>query len=59
VVICGPSSLVRAARWQTRNLGATDIHVDRFDIRGAIGPDLTDEVDELITAGRQRIRRSG
>lgn len=59
VVICGPSALVRAARWQTRNLGATDIHVDRFDIRGAIGPDLTDEVDELITAGRQRIRRSG
>lgn len=58
VVICGPNSLVRAARRQTAQLGATDIHVDRFDIRGAIGPDLTDEVDELIAAGRQRIRRS-
>ena len=48
VVLCGPNGLVADVRRATEGLGAPRAHIDRFDLRGAIGPDLTAEIDELV-----------
>ena len=54
VVLCGPNGLIADVRRATEGLGAPRAHVDRFDLRGAIGPDLTAEVDELVDWAKQR-----
>ena len=51
VVMCGPSSLVKAMHRAVRALGARHVHVEAFDIRTGIGPDLSRDVDRLL---RQR-----
>lgn len=48
VVMCGPGTLVRAMRREARALGARDIHVEDFDIRSGVGPDLSRELDEMV-----------
>jgi len=55
VVLCGPNGLVADVRRATEGLGAPRAHIDRFDLRGAIGPDLTAEVDELVDWARSRV----
>jgi len=52
VVMCGPHSLVRAMRQAVRDLGARHVHVEAFDIRSGIGPDLSRDVDRLLREWR-------
>ncbi len=48
VVMCGPTSLVKSMRGVTRELGARHIHVEGFDIRTGVGPDLSRDIDKLL-----------
>jgi predicted ferric reductase len=60
VAVCGPVGLIRAASDAARSLGATHIETEDFDIRQGFGPDLSQDVDNLITqfmAGRTDRRR--
>lgn len=41
VVMCGPASLVRDMTRAARRLGARRVHVEAFDFRGGLGPDLS------------------
>lgn len=55
VVMCGPDALVRDMTHVVKSLGARDVHVEAFDIRTGVGPDLSRDVDEMIgTAVRRR-----
>lgn len=55
VVMCGPDALIRDMTKAVRSLGAGHVHVEKFDIRTGIGPDLSREVDALVLSARQRI----
>ena len=55
VVMCGPDALIRDMTQAVRSLGARHVHVEKFDIRTGIGPDLSREVDALVLSARQRI----
>lgn len=57
VVMCGPDSLILQMRRGLRALGARHVHVEGFDIRTGVGPDLSAEWDELIDAASSKIRR--
>lgn len=48
VVMCGPTPLVRSMRRAVRSLGARHIHVEEFDMRSGVGPDLSREVEALV-----------
>ena len=48
VVMCGPTSLVKSMRGVIRELGARHIHVEGFDIRSGLGPDLSRDIDKLL-----------
>ena len=48
VVMCGPRTLLRSMSRAARECGASRIHIEEFDIRSGIGPDLTHEVDDII-----------
>ena len=48
VVMCGPTALVREMRTACHSLGARWIHVEGFDIRTGIGPDLSRHLDRLL-----------
>lgn len=48
VVMCGPTSLVRASTDALQRLGVKHVHVEGFDIRTGIGPDLSRQVDQLL-----------
>jgi predicted ferric reductase len=41
VVMCGPDGLVKSMRTVMRSLGVRHVHVEGFDIRTGIGPDLS------------------
>ncbi|MGA1572179.1 MAG: hypothetical protein ACO38E_09635, partial [Ilumatobacteraceae bacterium] len=56
VVMCGPHSLLRAMSTAARDCGASTIHVEEFDIRSGIAPDLTQEVDDIIDEVATRLR---
>lgn len=56
VVMCGPDALVRDLREACRGLGARHVHVEGFDIRTGVGPDLSRQVDSLL---RRVSARSG
>lgn len=47
VVMCGPPSLVRQMTTTVRRLGVHRVHVEEFDMRSGVGPDLSVEVNEL------------
>lgn len=58
VVMCGPDGLVKSMRTAVRGLGARHIHVEGFDIRTGIGPDLSRTVHNMMTSQmRTRIVR--
>ena len=48
VVMCGPAPLVRSMRRAVRSLGARHVHVEEFDMRSGVGPDLSREVEALV-----------
>lgn len=50
VVMCGPDALVRDMREACRALGAGVVHVEGFDIRTGIGPDLSRRIASLTGA---------
>lgn len=54
VVMCGPSSLVRQMTTVVRSLGAHRVHVEEFDMRSGVGPDVSQEVNELMRNLRTR-----
>jgi predicted ferric reductase len=47
VVLCGPEAMVRDMSNAARKLGARRVHVEGFDIRTGIGPDLSREIASL------------
>lgn len=57
VVMCGPDALVRDMSAAVRRLGAGRIHVEAFDIRTGVAPDLSREVDDIVDVVRARISR--
>jgi len=48
VAMCGPDSLVRQMMPALRAAGAGHAHVEGFDIRTGVGPDLSREVEQLL-----------
>ena len=54
IVMCGPDSLVKTMKSGLRSRGARHIHVEGFDIRSGIGPDLSRDLDDLV---RTQLRR--
>ena len=58
VVMCGPDALVRDMTKVVRNLGARNVHVEAFDIRTGVGPDLSREVDQVVEAMMEQRRAS-
>ncbi len=54
VALCGPAGLVRAVRQGTADLGARSIEVEDFDFRQGFGPELSREVDDLVTSVARR-----
>jgi predicted ferric reductase len=57
IVMCGSDSLVRDMTAAVRTLGAHHVHVEKFDIRTGIGPDLSREVEGLTQRLPWRISR--
>lgn len=53
VVMCGPDSLIRDMTRTVRRLGARRVHVEAFDIRTGVGPDLSREIDGGVRSLRQ------
>lgn len=49
VAVCGPNGLVAAAAAAARRLGAEEVETELFDIRGGIGPDLSETIEELLS----------
>ena len=55
VVMCGPDAMVRDMTRVVRALGTHHVHVEAFDIRTGVGPDLSREVEVATTSIRSRI----
>ncbi len=49
VALCGPAGLVRQFQRGTRALGARSIEVEDFDFRQGFGPELSRDIDDLVT----------
>ncbi len=56
VVMCGPDALVRDMTKVVRSLGARSVHVEAFDIRTGVGPDLSREVNQVVESVIERRR---
>ena len=56
VVMCGPHGLLRSVSQAARDCGASTIHVEEFDIRSGIAPDLTQEIDDVIDEVTSRLQ---
>jgi predicted ferric reductase len=54
-VMCGPSPLIRAIRPLLQSNGVSQVHVEAFDIRTGIGPDLSVDIELLVKQARQRV----
>ena len=48
IVMCGPDSLVKSMKSGLRRHGARHIHVEGFDIRSGVGPDMSRYFDDLV-----------
>ncbi len=48
VAACGPAGLIAAVERAARSLGAAAIEREDFDIRQGFGPDLSNDVEQLI-----------
>jgi predicted ferric reductase len=55
IVMCGPNSLVKSMRTGLRKYGARHLHVEGFDIRSGIGPDLSQYLDDVVCNKVSRI----
>lgn len=56
IVMCGPDSLVKSMKSGLRQHGARHIHVEGFDIRSGIGPDLSRYVENVVLDLRRLIK---
>ena len=54
IVMCGPDSLVKLMKSGLRGHGARQMHVEGFDIRTGVGPDLSRYLDDVV---RSQLRR--
>ena len=54
-VMCGPSPLIRAIRPMLQSNGVSQVHVEAFDIRTGIGPDLSVDIELLVKQAQQRV----
>jgi ferredoxin-NADP reductase len=54
IVMCGPDSLVKSMKSGLRRHGARHIHVEGFDIRSGVGPDMSRYVDDLVRSVLKR-----
>jgi predicted ferric reductase len=54
IVMCGPDSLVKSMKSGLRRHGARHMHVEGFDIRSGVGPDLSRHLDDMV---RTQLRR--
>ncbi|MGY9073208.1 MAG: ferredoxin reductase family protein [Acidimicrobiales bacterium] len=50
VALCGPASLLAAAEFAARALGAHQVEREDFDIRQGFGPDLSRQIDALFSS---------
>lgn len=49
VVMCGPDSLIMSMTQTVRSMGCRYVHHEAFDIRTGVGPDLSEEIDHIVT----------
>jgi ferredoxin-NADP reductase len=54
IVMCGPDSLVKSMKSGLRQHGARHMHLEGFDIRSGVGPDLSRHLDDVV---RTQLRR--
>ena len=54
IVMCGPDSLVKSMKTGLRRHGARHFHVEVFDMRSGVGPDLSRHLDDVV---RTQLRR--
>lgn len=57
VVMCGPSGLLRSMSRAARGCGASTIHIEEFDIRSGVGPDLTHEIDNIFNEVATHVKK--
>jgi len=50
VAVCGPTGLVASASAAATSLGATHVETEGFDIRSGVGPDLSRQIEKLISS---------
>ena len=48
IVMCGPDSLVKSMKSGLRQYGARHIHIEGFDIRSGVGPDMSRYFDDVV-----------
>lgn len=58
VALCGPDALVRSMASAARQLGASHVHTEDFDIRSGVGPERSTEINELAGQLAESARRS-
>jgi len=56
VVMCGPDTLINQMRRALAAVGARHVHVEAFDIRTGVGPDLSVEWNDAVRAVRTAAR---
>jgi predicted ferric reductase len=52
VVMCGPDSLISSMKKTVRTLGVRHVHVEGFDIRTGVGPDMSVHIDRAISRAK-------
>lgn len=57
VVMCGPDALIRRMRTVFRSLGVRHVHVEGFDIRTGVGPDLSREWEDFAAMAASRLSK--
>jgi predicted ferric reductase len=55
IVMCGPDSLVKSMKTGLRQHGARHLHVEGFDMRSGIGPDLSRYLDDVVRTQLHRL----
>ena len=55
IVMCGPDSLVKSMKTGLRQHGARHLHVEGFDMRSGIGPDLSRYLDDVVRTQIHRL----
>jgi ferredoxin-NADP reductase len=58
VVMCGPTALMAEMRRGVRQRGQRVCHVEGFDIRTGVGPDLSVTADTALSQLRSRLAKA-